>query len=466
MTTIIMISNNSSVIINNSRDNDDLEEENLKNVKRSQASPTSSAGSRDSFSPGFVPKSTKIRRNYKNSLSTLESSEDSELDLNQSSAASTLSSSTGNSSSTSGICANSITYFPSLDEEQLENLETSTPGSGQNKTHSLRFFVNPSSGKIDIKTSPVSKKVSSSASFRMIGGPGSDLNLNQRNYDTRSLDRRRKIPPPQPLVNSALVIKDKLTSSSTTTTAYYCTLRSTTRKPSQSNDNNVKICPVTSVRLDDENCVRKLVKSAADFEPEQQQQQKQQPENNKNKNENNEDTSDFTSDEDDLSHAEVLSDSSQATSTSVESLTGDSNLNSNIVLPTGWHRHPGSHRHPVFHVSHLGPLDEIVHDEGGQMPELEVEEHIYSTVMKPKRLSSVLRSSRILRRHTTYYHAKQFDSLPANGNLASKISHSSKPHVHSWHRHKQQQQVSSFLILVDTKCIWLPCQSSHTFTKY
>ena len=153
-------------------------------------------------------------------------------------------------------------------------------------------------------------------------------------------------------------------------------------------------------------------------------------------------------DDDDLSHAEELSYSSQVTSTSVESLTS-SNTNLNIVLPTGWHRHPHMHMHKD---PELGPLDEIVNDHDNDDDEEPIVEHIYSSVRKsskevtkPRLASAVLRSSRILRRHTTYYHAKQFDSLPPQGSLMSTSISSNKPHVHSWHRHKKHHQVSPYI---------------------
>ena len=155
-------------------------------------------------------------------------------------------------------------------------------------------------------------------------------------------------------------------------------------------------------------------------------------------------------DDDDLSHAEELSYSSQVTSTSVESLTS-SNTNLNIVLPTGWHRHPHMHMHKD---PELGPLDEIVNDHDNDDDEEPIVEHIYSSVRKsskevtkPRLASAVLRSSRILRRHTTYYHAKQFDSLPPQGSLMSTSISSNKPHVHSWHRHKKHHQVSPYSFL-------------------
>ena len=152
----------------------------------------------------------------------------------------------------------------------------------------------------------------------------------------------------------------------------------------------------------------------------------------------------------------------------------------------GWHRHPHMHsmqhqKHNHHHQHHhqdqtpletLGPLDEIVNDEDDGQP---TTEHIYSSVRKksseatatsgnidgggsvmtgggvsnndkhrPRLTSAVLRSSRILRRHTTYYHAKQFDSLPPQGStslMSTSITSYNKPHVHSWHRHKKQHQV-------------------------
>ena len=149
----------------------------------------------------------------------------------------------------------------------------------------------------------------------------------------------------------------------------------------------------------------------------------------------------------------------------------------------GWHRHPHMHNqnkhnhhhhhpdhHPTSPLEILGPLDEIVNDEDDGQP---TTEHIYSSVRKksseatatsghidgggsvmtgggvsnndkhrPRLTSAVLRSSRILRRHTTYYHAKQFDSLPPQGSsLMSTSITCNKPHVHSWHRHKKQHQV-------------------------
>lgn len=149
---------------------------------------------------------------------------------------------------------------------------------------------------------------------------------------------------------------------------------------------------------------------------------------------------DYTSDDDDLSHAEELSYSSQVTSTSVESLNSNHNAQ-NIVLPTGWHRHP-HHGYHHSNQSSLGPLDEIVHAETD-----DEDEDIYASVMKndstlttgKSRYNSVLRSSRITRRHTTY--VKQFDSLPLpQATLMSTNGH--KPHVHSWHRHgKRSKQV-------------------------
>ena len=443
MTTIIMISNNSSVIINNSRDDNCSEP--VTNVKRSQASPTSSTGSsissRNSFSPKLhhkkqkqenTSKITKIVNKSKssctkNSLSTLES-EDSEF--NQSSAASTLSS-TGNSSSTSGI-ANSITYFPSLDEE-YENeafVETSTPvNANKQPLHSLRFFVDPG------KKSTNSNQCKNSS------------------YDTRSLDRRRILPL------NLLTIKPE-----DSNTKAYCTLRKRTNLKEKVNKDSPNCISNVSLEFphnrdfDETHRVRKVVKSQ---EPEP----TEDPDKSTTESHAKNDT-DYTSDDDDLSHAEELSyDSSQVTSSEVESLNGsNSNLNSNIVLPTGWHRHPGHHHNHVQN-NHLGPLDEIVHAEeieDSNELDSEISDHIYSTVVKKEtesgeeganaknsrpRFSSVLRSSRILRRHTTYYHAKQFDSLPPQATSTSSSllvsTSSTKPHVHSWHRHKQSRGCSA-----------------------
>ena len=224
-----MISNNSSVIINNSRDEDDEVDNNehdgepiVRSVNKNRHhSPTNSLesppSSRSSFSP--IMKTTMVmtklkannnpKHNYKNSLSSIE---DSEMELNHSSAASTLSS-TGNSSSTSGI-ANSITYFPFLDEEDQNKLEISTPDN--KKPHSLRFFVNPNSGQVDVKSSPNSTNSTntstnnstnnklSSASFRLTKNPraasaasnnstknnnktGQNGSITTSSYDTRSL---------------------------------------------------------------------------------------------------------------------------------------------------------------------------------------------------------------------------------------------------------------------------------------
>ena len=487
MTTIIMISNNSSVIINNSRDDNCSE---TTNVKRSQASPTSSTGSsissRNSFSPTLDQRKHQSSKNNdnnnknkmikgmtkkiinknsctKNSLSTLES-EDSEF--NQSSAASTLSSTGGNSSSTSGI-ANSITYFPSLDEEfEAESfVETSTPVANKQPLHSLRFFVDPTEGS--------SKK-------SMTKTTGNQCK--NSNYDTRSLDRRRVL-----LRENLLTIK-----SPEIDPKAYCTLRrrslhreheklttGSSSKPSSNNCiSNVSLefpssSGCSSREFDETHRVRKVVKSVISkettiTEPNIVDESSVVKNNNELVNSNN---NCDTSDDDDLSHAEELSyDSSQVTSSEVESLTGsNSNLNSGIVLPTGWHRHPGHHHHhhqvQVQNSNNLGPLDEIVHaeeieDENCNEIDSEISDHIYSTVVKSKessesseggsssknsrhgpRFHSVLRSSRILRRHTTYYHAKQFDSLPPQASTSSLLvsTSSTKPHVHSWHRHKQSR---------------------------
>ena len=485
MTTIIMISNNSSVIINNSRDDNCSE---TTNVKRSQASPTSSTGSsissRNSFSPtldqrkqsknndnnnknhkimGMTKKIINKNSCTKNSLSTLES-EDSEF--NQSSAASTLSSTGGNSSSTSGI-ANSITYFPSLDEEfEAESfVETSTPVANKQPLHSLRFFVDPTNSK---------KSMAKSAGNQ----------CKNSNYDTRSLDRRR-----------ILLRENLLTIKSPEDPKAYCTLRrrslhqehekltTGSSKPSSNNCiSNVSLeFPSSSSsqrEFDETHRVRKVVKSVISKETTIAEpnivDESSVVKNNNNELVNNHNNNNCdTSDDDDLSHAEELSyDSSQVTSSEVESLTGsNSNLNSGIVLPTGWHRHPGHHHchaHQVMQNSNnLGPLDEIVHaeeieDENCNEIDSEISDHIYSTVVKSKespsesseggsssknssrhgpRFHSVLRSSRILRRHTTYYHAKQFDSLPPQASTSSLLvsTSSTKPHVHSWHRHKQSR---------------------------
>ena len=215
------------MIINNSRDEDDEVDNNehdgepiVRSVNKNRHhSPTNSLesppSSRSSFSP--IMKTTMVmtklkanntKHNYKNSLSSIE---DSEMELNHSSAASTLSS-TGNSSSTSGI-ANSITYFPSLDEEDQNKLEISTPDN--KKPHSLRFFVNPNSGQVDVKSSPNSTNSTntstnnstnnklSSASFRLTKNPraaaasnnstknnnktGQNGSITTSSYDTRSL---------------------------------------------------------------------------------------------------------------------------------------------------------------------------------------------------------------------------------------------------------------------------------------
>jgi hypothetical protein len=480
-----MISNNSSVIINNSRDEDEVEDnDHGPSVKRSQASPTSSTtssspSSRASFSPtpptyvinhpphptgGMSKKShhnhhkTKINmRSYKTSLSTLES--DSEIsDLNQSSAASTLSS-TGNSSSTSGI-ANSITYFPSLDEEDVV---TSTPVEAP--PHSLRFFVNPASGRVDIKSSPSSNKLSSAASFRISTITASN---HHRGYDTRSLDRRKLRQKSSMLVT----IKDNLDYKAPT----YCTLRRGSTADVVVNQDHrvsskveaVNISSLTSNVLDAANFstaaaddsnkveqqhhrVRKLVKSVDEQETLHSSENiiianLLEASNKNNDSVSNTNIDEYTSDDDDLSHAEELSYSSQVTSTSVESLTSSTNLSPNVqsVLPTGWHRHPG----PLFHhpvQPSLGPLDEI-HDDDEE--DLEDGHDHYSSVVKKEaaaasnkrpRFSSVLRSSRILRRHTTYYHSKQFDSLPPQASMSVTSSTSRpKPHVHSWHRRHRQ----------------------------
>ena len=140
----------------------------------------------------------------------------------------------------------------------------------------------------------------------------------------------------------------------------------------------------------------------------------------------------------------------------------------------------------------LGPLDEIIddgddeaEDEQDDDDEEEESEHIYSSVVKvPRdretsvdtndsrrqpRFTSVLRSSRIMRRHTTYYNAKQFDSLPPQATMslstASSSSFSRKPHVHSWHhRHGNRDSSTSnsnntsSLQQVGTQCVpYLPC---------
>ena len=205
-------------------------------------------------------------------------------------------------------------------------------------------------------------------------------------------------------------------------------------------------------------------------------------------NKNAETTTDYTSDDDDLSHAEELSsfneDSSSSTSNESLNSGGAGNLN---VLPTGWHRHPHIHQVPA---PSLGPVDEIIDDGAVEEDEDDDEdddglaEHIYSSVVKPQRgnpaasaasavgglieaansanganrkprFTSVLRSSRIMRRHTTYYNAKQFDSLPPQGTNSSMIMSTSsssasscqrKPHVHSWHhrhRHHEKHSISN-----------------------
>ena len=205
-------------------------------------------------------------------------------------------------------------------------------------------------------------------------------------------------------------------------------------------------------------------------------------------NKNAETTTDYTSDDDDLSHAEELSsfneDSSSSTSNESLNSGGAGNLN---VLPTGWHRHPHIHQVPA---PSLGPVDEIIDDGAVEEDEDDDEdddglaEHIYSSVVKPPRgnpsasaasavgglieaassatganrkprFTSVLRSSRIMRRHTTYYNAKQFDSLPPQGTNSSMIMSTSsssasscqrKPHVHSWHhrhRHHEKHSISN-----------------------
>ena len=359
-----------------------------------------------------------ITKTSKNSLSTLES-EDSEF--NQSSSAASTLSSTGNSSSTSGI-ANSITYFPSLDEEESILVETSTPVANKQPLHSLRFFVDPKKSNC------------------------------KKSYDTRSLDRRRL------LKENLLTIKEDQTKA-------YCTLRRRSDEKlvhSSESSRSLRIVAETSNNISnvslefprDENRVCRVVKSS-----------KEQVEDESSKELVNKNDTFDTSDDDDLSHAEELSYSSQVTSSEVESLTGsNSNLNSNIVLPTGWHRHPGHHHHhhhPIQNSANLGPLDEIVQaDSDSEDPEDNAGDHIYSTVVKkeengdpPKRprFTSVLRSSRILRRHTTYYHAKQFDSLPPQASSSSMSMVSTKPHVHSWHRHKQsrlQYQVSKVFKLL------------------
>ena len=495
----------------------------------------------------------------KNSLSTLES-EDSDLFNQSSSAASTLSS-TGNSSSTSGI-ANSITYFPSLDEEESNIMETSTPAN----KHHLRFFVNPkqyntrsldrrklrghsngsSSGKsslVTINDNDILREKSETKNQPNPAAMETVMQPTMANYCTlrrRSSDlikNKTKIEyisnvrldfPSGSSGSSGRGHSNSSTSSSSTSTGSSIktdqqplqvsttksptatsTMQGTTEAtkehapellPDQTNSDGLQDPAPPPQR--EQHRVRKLVKSAelqALQEPsqssiqslpevvksihasiEEQSTSKCSQMNNKNA----ETTTDYTSDDDDLSHAEELSsfneDSSSSTSNESLNSNGAGNLN---VLPTGWHRHPHIHQVPA---PSLGPVDEIIDDGAVEEDEDDDEdedgaEHIYSSVVKPPRgnpavsaasavglieaansaganrkprFTSVLRSSRIMRRHTTYYNAKQFDSLPPQGTNSSMIMSTSssssscqrKPHVHSWHhrhRHHEKHSISN-----------------------
>ena len=213
MTTIIMISHNSSVIINHSGEDEgggEEEEDEKKMVtdkvthydrhnsngmtfpissSTSQSSSTTSTPDASFITPRPLSKTSHNdnlhrngrsphRRRLKNSLSTLES--DSE-DMNTT----TEGSSGGSAASTLSSAAyilSSVTYFPSLPEEtygrvtigsDATNLDhsfscavTSTPAHHNNNNnnepgsvrsplngpHGLKFYVDPSSGRIDLKT--------------------------------------------------------------------------------------------------------------------------------------------------------------------------------------------------------------------------------------------------------------------------------------------------------------------------
>ena len=216
MTTIIMISHNSSVIINHSGEDEGGGEEEddekklvtdnvVTNYDRhisngmtfpissstSQSSSTTSTPDASFITPRPLSKTSPIdnihrkgrsphRRRLKNSLSTLES--DSE-DMNTT----TEGSSGGSAASTLSSAAyilSSVTYFPSLPEEtygrvtigsDASNIDhsfscavTSTPAhhnnnnnnnngpgsvrSPMNGPHGIKFYVDPSSGRIDLKT--------------------------------------------------------------------------------------------------------------------------------------------------------------------------------------------------------------------------------------------------------------------------------------------------------------------------
>ena len=503
----------------------------------------------------------------KNSLSTLES-EDSDLFNQSSSAASTLSS-TGNSSSTSGI-ANSITYFPSLDEEESNIMETSTPAN----KHHLRFFVNPK----QYNTRSLDRRKLRGHSSGSSSGKSSLVTINDNDILREKSETKNQPNPATPIMMETVMQP---------TMANYCTLR---RRSSDLIKNKTKIEYISNVRLDfpsgssgssgrghsnsstsssstssiktdqplqvsttksptatsstmqagttaattkehasellpdqtnsdglqdpaaapspqrEQHRVRKLVKSAelqASLQEPSQSSIQSLPEVVKSihasieeqsttkcsqmNNKNAETTTDYTSDDDDLSHAEELSsfneDSSSSTSNESLNSGGAGNLN---VLPTGWHRHPHIHQVPA---PSLGPVDEIIddgaveEDEDDDEDEDGLAEHIYSSVVKPPRgnpaasatsavgglieaanitganrkprFTSVLRSSRIMRRHTTYYNAKQFDSLPPQGTNSSMIMSTSsssasscqrKPHVHSWHhrhRHHEKHSISN-----------------------
>ena len=361
---------------------------------------------------------------------------------------------------------------------------------------------------MDVKNSCSPSPKLSSASFTRGGGGCRSKKAGSGSYDTRSLDRRKHKRQLSSLVKIDTIDNAAAVDGNLFKDAMYCTLRrrptevkiTSPHFPSLDDAHRVRKVVKSTDTDEDEDCLEEeedLARSeqeanstklpsknsvAASSNASSSHLQTQQSSSSSSSssstasssssdviknpvsasassssNQNNVETDYNTSDEDDLSHAEELSYSSHVTSTSVESLTS-SNTNLNIVLPTGWHRHPHMHMHQD---PDLGPLDEIVNDEDDGEP---TTEHIYSSVRKkeviaeggcasgidkrPRLASAVLRSSRILRRHTTYYHAKQFDSLPPQGSLMStSISPSnSKPHVHSWHRHKQKHhQVSHHL---------------------
>ncbi len=480
-----MISNNSSVIINNA---DHKNESNGKSKsKLGSTSPTSSTSSlpsspcsrssSSSLSPtpdaSFKPLLPEKVRNSGQKISRKSGKNRNSLsdcDLTSTSTTSTLSSQ--NSSSTSGI-ANSITYFPSLDEEggggtsgssgddvtsgssdvtsghdSDVKVVTSTPvcpdnndiganvletgvsaTNSINKNHSLRFFVNPASGKVDLKASPIK-------------------NRPVKSYDTRSLDRRRLYRKP-----SLVEIKEKPVHG-TSNMANYCTL---SRGGGDRNRKCLSNFTEHKVRMTVEKPEVKIKTGNSDTEIEDVAE--------------NGCTTDCTSDDgDDLSHAEELL--STLETTSVESLTSGSggggrgcgnSCRRESILPTGWHRHPGmplsalSTGSPFFNLGPLEIEEDLIHN-----ADSEAEEAQYSTIVKKNQQFHQAKtgySSRIIRRHTTYYYnARQFDSLPPQGtnNTATLSSCSNsiltsrsaetgggkitKPHVHSWHRHKSSSR--------------------------